>query len=176
MLRHPIALTTVALSSALYCVNSIAKNGVNFNRIASFPVVENMAAGEDSSRESSAEIIDATEDGMTLVYTDSPLGVLGMIDITVPSNPKPLGNIDVGGEPTAVVVPKRHAIVGVNTSESYTEPSGFVVSYEIPTGVETDRCDLGGQPDSLAVAPDLSFVAIAIENERDEDLGDGRTG
>jgi DNA-binding beta-propeller fold protein YncE len=35
-------------------------------------------------------------------------------------------------------------------------------------------CDLGGQPDSVAVAPDGSFVAVAIENERDEDLGDGR--
>src|SRR3546814_11755555 len=35
------------------------------------------------------------------------------------------------------------------------------------------RCDLGGQPDSTAVAPDGSFVAVAIENERDEDLNDG---
>jgi hypothetical protein len=37
-------------------------------------------------------------------------------------------------------------------------------------------CDLGGQPDSVAVAPDGSFVAVAIENERDEDAGDGRVG
>jgi DNA-binding beta-propeller fold protein YncE len=34
-------------------------------------------------------------------------------------------------------------------------------------------CDLGGQPDSVAVAPDGSFVAVAIENERDEDAATG---
>ena len=33
--------------------------------------------------------------------------------------------------------------------------------------------ELGGQPDSVAVSPDGSFIVIAIENERDEDLGDG---
>ena len=30
---------------------------------------------------------------------------------------------------------------------------------------------LGGQPDSIAVSPDGRYAAIAIENERDEDLG-----
>lgn len=39
-----------------------------------------------------------------------------------------------------------------------------------------DGHELGGQPDSVAVAADGSFVSIAIENERDEDLGLGRTG
>jgi hypothetical protein len=31
-------------------------------------------------------------------------------------------------------------------------------------------------PTAVAVSPDGSFVAVAIENERDEDLGDGRVG
>ena len=31
----------------------------------------------------------------------------------------------------------------------------------------------GGQPDAVAVSPDGKYVAIAIENERDEDLEDG---
>ncbi|MFN6979814.1 MAG: alkaline phosphatase, partial [Gemmobacter sp.] len=75
----------------------------HFNRIATLPVIANMAAGEDVTRESSAEIISASEDGMTLVYTDSPLGVIGLIDITDPRSPKPLGNIDMGGEPTTAV-------------------------------------------------------------------------
>ncbi|MEL6566466.1 MAG: esterase-like activity of phytase family protein [Pseudomonadota bacterium] len=153
-----------------------AHAGKTFNRIASFPVVTNMASGEDTSRETSPEIIDVTADGMTLVYTDSPLEVLGRIDITDPAAPKPLGNIALDGEPTSVVVPVAHAIVGVNTSASFTEPSGYITSIEVATGAESDRCDLGGQPDSVAVAPDNSFVAVAIENERDEDLGDGRTG
>ena len=34
-------------------------------------------------------------------------------------------------------------------------------------------CDLGGQPDSVAVSPDGTLAAVAIENERDEDLNDG---
>jgi hypothetical protein len=35
------------------------------------------------------------------------------------------------------------------------------------------RCDLGGQPDSVAASPDGRYLAVAIENERDEDLDDG---
>ncbi|MEL7513094.1 MAG: esterase-like activity of phytase family protein [Pseudomonadota bacterium] len=145
----------------------------NFNRIASFPVVTNMAEGEDTSRETSPEIIDVTADGMTLVYTDSPLEALGRVDITDPANPAPLGNIALDGEPTSVVVLNNFATVGVNTSESYTEPSGYVATYNVTNGTETDRCALPGQPDSLAKAPDGSFISIAIENERDEDLNDG---
>jgi len=144
-----------------------------FNRVASFPVASNMA--EDMGRESSAEIISATEDGMTLFYTDSPLGVLGVIDITDPAAPAPLGNIALGGEPTAVSVKGATAFVAVNTSENYTAPSGFLTSYAAD-GSQGAICDLGGQPDSTAIAPDGSFIAVAIENERDEDLGDGRVG
>lgn len=32
---------------------------------------------------------------------------------------------------------------------------------------------LGGQPDSVAISPDGRYAAIAIENERDEDVNDG---
>ena len=153
-----------------------AAQDANFNRIASFATPLNMAEGEDMAQETSAEIIAATADGMTLVYTDSPLGTLGLIDISDPANPQPLGNIALDGEPTAVGVAGGYAIVGVNTSESFVEPSGYVAAIAIASGEEAGRCDLGGQPDSVAVAKDGSFAAIAIENERDEDLGDGRTG
>jgi len=57
---------------------------------------------------------------MTLVYTDNPLEVLGMIDITDPANPQPKGNIALPGEPTSVAVICTIAFVNVNTSESYT--------------------------------------------------------
>ena len=146
---------------------------MNFNRIASFPVTENMGEGEDLTRESSPEIIDVTADGMTLVYTDSPLEALGLIDITDPANPAPLGNIDLGGEPTSVAVIGTTAFVGINTSESFTAPSGAIKAFSVPAGEEIASCDLGGQPDSVAKAPDGSFIAVAIENERDEDLNDG---
>lgn len=146
-----------------------------FNRIASFPTHLNIGEG-DQQVETSAEIIAATADGMTLVYTDSPLGVLGRIDITDPADPQPLGNVGLGGEPTSVGVIGQTAFVGVNTSESYTDPSGYLGVIDVVSGEELGRCDLGGQPDSVAIAKDGSFVAVAIENERDEDAGDGRVG
>lgn len=144
-----------------------------FNRVSSFATPLNMADGEDQSRESSAEIITATEDGMQLIYSDSPLGVIGLVDIADPASPKPLGNIEMGGEPTTTVVIGRKAFVGVNTSESYTNPSGKLVTVDLDTKAVSATCDLGGQPDSVARAKDGSFVVVAIENERDEDLNDG---
>ncbi len=172
-----MTLRTLCLTSALaLAAGGAVAQEMSFNRIASFPVVENMAEGEDIARESSPEIIAATADGMTLVYTDSPLGVIGMIDITDPANPAPLGNIGLDGEPTSVVIVGRRAYVGVNTSESYTAPSGHLAVIDIDSKTQVGRCDLGGQPDSVAVDSDGSFIAVAIENERDEDLGDGRVG
>ncbi|QDL94531.1 esterase-like activity of phytase family protein (plasmid) [Paroceanicella profunda] len=145
----------------------------SFNRIASFAVNDNLPAGTDPKTETSAEIIYADETGMTLVYTDSPLGVVGRIDISDPEAPKPLGVTQMNGEPTSVVVIGERAYVGVNTSPSYTEPSGKLVSMDLASGAETASCDIGGQPDSVAAARDASFIAVAVENERDEELGDG---
>ena len=165
---------TLCLTSAIALTAGMAQADA-FNRIASFPTHLNIGDG-DHNVATSAEIIAATADGMTLVYTDSPLGVIGRIDISDPANPKPLGNVDMGGEPTSVGIIGNVAFVGVNTSQSYTEPSGHLAVVDIATGDALAQCDLPGQPDSIAVAKDGSFVAVAIENERDEDFGDGRVG
>ncbi|MBV7395138.1 esterase-like activity of phytase family protein [Mameliella sediminis] len=167
---------TLCLTSALALAASAATADMNFNRIASFGTYLNMADGEDRARETSAEIIAATADGMTLVYTDSPLGVIGRIDITDPHSPQPLGNVALDGEPTAVGIVGSTAFVGVNTSASYTDPSGHLAIIDVMSGNITATCDLGGQPDSVAVSKDGTRISIAIENERDEDLGDGRVG
>jgi hypothetical protein len=171
-----MSFKTACLTSVLALSAATASADMAFNRIASFPVWTNMDAGMDTATETSAEIITVTEDGMTLIYSDSPLEVIGRIDIADPANPQPLGTIAVGGEPTAVSALGDTVFVGVNTSESYTEPSGYLAHYVVSSGALAGTCDLGGQPDSTAVAPDGSFVAVAIENERDEDLGDGRVG
>ena len=163
----------IGLTSTLAIVASGAVAEMNFNRIASFATATNNA---DANGESSSEIIAASADGMTLAYSDSPLGVVGLIDITDPAAPVAMGNIDVGGEPTAVSIIGNTAFVAVNTSESYTAPSGVLKAYDIASMTEVASCDLGGQPDSTAPAKDGSFLAIAIENERDEDAGDGRVG
>ncbi len=165
---------TLCLTSVIALTATAAAAEMTFNRIASFATPDNMAEGEDRSQVTSAEIIYATEDGNTLVYTDSPLGVIGRIDITEPSNPQPLGNVSVDGEPTSVYVHGNTIFAGVNTSESYTDPSGKLAMIDATSGELLGECDLGGQPDSTAMAQDGSFVTVAIENERDEDLGDGR--
>ena len=68
-------------------------------------------------------------------------------------------------------------VAGVNTSPDYVNPSGELKV--IASGADWSftsiaaTIDLGGQPDSVAVSPDNKYIAVAIENERDEDLGDG---
>ncbi len=140
-----------------------------FNRIASFPVALNNAEAEETS----SEIIAATDDGMTLVYSDSPGGGIGFIDITDPKAPQTKGFVAFDGEPTTVLVFGDKVVAGINTSESFTEPSGGVVMIDIATQTIEATCDLGGQPDSLARNTAGTLLAVAIENERDEDVNDG---
>ncbi|QPI85411.1 esterase-like activity of phytase family protein [Rhodobacterales bacterium HKCCA1288] len=165
-LRMLLATTGLALLAG----PALAQD-MNFNRIASFPV----AANTPDAEETSAEIIAATGDGMTLVYSDSPAGVIGFVDITDPANPVAAGVFALpSGEPTAVSALGNTVFVAENTSESYTSPSGVLHAIDAGSRDVLASCDLGGQPDSTAVAPDGSFITVAIENERDEDLGDGR--
>ena len=164
-------MLTLTSSVALAAAPAMSQE-MNFNRIASFMVAENAPDAEESS----AEIISATADGMTLVYTDGPAEVVGFIDISDPANPVAAGAIALEGEPTSVSVYGTIAYLGENTSADYVNVSGVLHAIDVPTQTVLASCDLGGQPDSVAVAPDGSFVVVAIENERDEDLGDGRVG
>lgn len=140
-----------------------------FNRIASFPVELNKPDAEESS----SEIIAATDDGMMLVYSDSPAGGIGFIDIADPRAPKASGFVGLEGEPTSVSVIGGKALVALNTSESFTSPSGKLVIVDIASRAIEGSCDLGGQPDSVAGNDAGTLLAVAIENERDEDLNDG---
>lgn len=144
-----------------------------FNRISSFATADNMAKGEDPARATSAEIMAVTPDGTRLIYSDSPLHAIGLIDITDPRAPQPLGNIALQGEPTTTVVLDQTAFVGVNTSQSFAAPSGALRSVDLASKQVVATCDLGGQPDSVALSPRHDMIAVAIENERDEDLNDG---
>lgn len=167
-------LSTAAMTAALTASVAIpAVAGQVFNRVASFPVAANMPVGKDARTVSSAEIITASKDGNTLIYSDSPLGGIGFIDISNPSAPKAGGALLLDGEPTSVAVAASKVLAGVNTSESYVKPSGKLVTVDIATKKIEATCELGGQPDSVAVSPDGTFAAVAIENERDEDLNEG---
>jgi hypothetical protein len=167
-------LRTTSLMAALCCAVFPASTQAEvFNRIATFHVVDNLPAAADQATETVSEIIAATEDGRTLVYTDSPGRRIGLVDIADPAAPKAAGTIALNGEPTSVVVVGGKALVGVVTSESKANPSGHVAVVDLAAKSVGSTCDLGGQPDALALSPDKGFLAIAIENERDEDVNDG---
>src|SRR5690606_28243298 len=91
-----------------------------FNRIASFAVEANAPDAEATS----SEIIRASKDSNLLVSSDSPAGGIGFIDITDAKAPKGAGFLALDGEPTSVTIIGEKAFVGVNTSQSYIQPSG----------------------------------------------------
>ncbi|QIG51856.1 esterase-like activity of phytase family protein [Nordella sp. HKS 07] len=171
MLR-PIIKTTLA--AALLSGTALASNATEvFNRIATFHVVDNLPQGADPAKSTVAEIITATADGKTLVYTDSPGERIGIIDIADASTPKPAGTVALKGEPTSTVIVGNTALVGVVTSKSKAEPSGHLAIVDLARKEVALTCDLGGQPDSLAKSADGKVLAIAIENERDEEVNEG---
>ena len=89
-----------------YPASSAAKY---FDRIASFPVNTNLPGEIDQKTVTSAEIITVSPDGTLLAYSDSPLGAVGLIDITDPINPRLPGIIKIDGEPTSVAFAKAAA-------------------------------------------------------------------
>lgn len=165
-------VSAAVLGLAAFAVPAQATDAA-FNRIATFNVVENLPAGADPAKSTAAEIITFTEDGKTLIYSDSPGQRIGFVDITDPAAPKPAGIVALGGEPTTSVVIGGKVYVGVNTSESKTNPSGHLAVVDIASRKVEEKVDLGGQPDSITKSPDGGYLAIAIENERDEDVNDG---
>lgn len=168
--KSPLFALTAALATS---VSLPAHAEMMFNRIASFAVADNLPADIEKATPTSSEIITASEDGNTLVYSDSPLGAVGFIDITDPKTPKAGGIVKIEGEPTSVVVAGGKVLAAVNTSESYTSPSGNLTVIDLASKTIKSSCDLGGQPDSVALSSDKSFLAVAIENERDENVNDG---
>lgn len=162
----------VAITAALLASVAVPASAEQvFNRIASFPVANNLPKGEDKA--TSSEIITATADGNTLIYSDAPGGTIGFIDITDARAPKAGGSIAIDGEPNSVAAAGPKVLITIDRTEDLTKPAGQLGVIDIASKKLENTCDLGGQPDSVVVAPDGSFAAIAIENQRDEDLNDG---
>lgn len=146
------------------------EESMGFSRVSTYSVYQN---NEDPSEETVAEIISVSGDGMTLAYSDGERGVVGLVDITDPAHPVGLGSVDVNGETTSVAFLGDLVLAGVNTSESFTDPSGHLTVIDAGAAEVVAEFALDGQPDSVAVAPSGSYAAIVIENERDEDLDTG---
>jgi uncharacterized protein YjiK len=170
-----LTLFTVAAHGAT-AIAEESKPGRHFQRVATFQVCENTSCDRAQVELTAAEIVAASEDGETLVYTDSPNASLGFVDISDEAHPQPLGALSLDGEPTSVAVVRRWALVAVDTSQSFVAPSGYLAVFDLDACAEAvELCaplevfELDGQPDSVAVSPDQRFAAIAIENQRDED-------
>lgn len=120
-----------------------------------------------------AEIVSATPDGRTLLYTDSG-GAVGVVDITDPAAPAQVARIPMPGEPTSVAVTEdgARALVGVNTSvkEEGAPPvltPGRLVVIDIATRTIIAEVEIGNGPDSVAVTriDGVDVAVVAIENE-----------
>jgi len=145
----------------------------SFKRISTFLVCSQIDDTCDDDTETVAEILSVSDDGNMLVYSDASYQALGFVDISDPYNPTPNGTIALPGEPTSVTVVGEYVAVAVSTGSDFVNTDGELMIFEISTGELIRSINLGGQPDAVAKSPDGSFMAVAIENERDEDLGDG---
>jgi hypothetical protein len=181
-----LAALTMAMAGALVATgpalagdkgDSSWKKDAQFERVGTFFVCENTSCGRNVVEETVAEITAVSQDGGTLIYTDSPLESIGFVDITDPAQPAGLGVVKLDGEPTSVAVAGRYALVGVNTSANFVSPSGHLAVFDVAACLASiggcaplAKLDMRGQPDAVAVSPDGRYAAVAVENERDEDV------
>ncbi|MDQ8020785.1 MAG: esterase-like activity of phytase family protein [Moraxellaceae bacterium] len=163
----------ILLVAALAAFAGAATAAPNFQRIATFPVLQNLPADRDPARSTVAEIIAASEDGRLLAYTDAEQKGIGFVDIADPASPKPAGFVALEGESTSIALTRTHALVAVVTSESFVKPSGHIAVVELKSRKVVAKCDLGGQPDSVTLDSTKGTLAVVIENERDEKLNKG---
>ena len=121
-----------------------------------------------------AEIIAATPDGLTVVYTNSSDKNLGIVDLSRPLYPVLAATVDLPGEPTSVAVTPdgQYALTVVNTSrlEEGEKPEikpGQLIFVDLKTHEIKASLPIGCGPDSIALgrAGDKLLAVIAIENE-----------
>jgi len=112
-----------------------------------------------------AEIIAASPDGKTVVYTDSEARQFGWVDISNPASPRALGTYPAKQEPTSVAVTKngKWALGVVN------DVPGRLDILDMKTRQLQREITFPGQPDCIVVSKDGRFAAIAIENQRDDE-------
>ncbi len=168
------AAVVLACSQAVLAVQpSATPTGPYFNRVATFEAHRNVPAGRNVSKKSVAEIVAVSEDGMLAAYTDGEQMGIGLIDIRNPAQPKPAGFLPVEGEPTSVVVTRGKVLAVVNASKDFTQPQGHLAVYDIASRKMVEKCELSGQPDSIALDKGGKHAVIVMENERDEKFNKG---
>ena len=169
-----LTLRVLAVFAPLLPWPAAAQQAPVFHRVATIEAVRMLPPDRDRGRRSVAEIVAASADGNTLVYVDGEQRGIGFVDIADPAQPRPAGFLDLAGDTTSVTVHGPRAYAVADTSTSKREPSGVVAVLGMASRTVTQRCELGGQPDSATVSRDGRFLVVVIENERDERLDRGR--
>lgn len=147
-----------------------------FQRLATYPVFKNLPKDVPASSATVAEISDVSKDGRTLVYTDALGKRIGFLDISDPESPVGAGSLslaqlgDTDDQPTSVAVVGAFVLVVVDTSASFANPSGRLDVVRLSDSKRVRSIELEGQPDSIDVSADEGYVAIAMENQRDEEF------
>ncbi len=141
--------------------------GRSFERVATFPVFENNA---DPGAETVAEIVDATPDGKTLVYTDARAGRGRLRRHRRPSDPRPGGTRRRGRQPHVggrdqPLRPRRRRHQPV-----VRRPSGHLSVIDLRTHAVVATID-ARRPARLGEGqPRRSYLAVVMENQRDEEV------
>jgi len=183
MKTHPPKMRLYAACILAYCTSlplAAQPSAGNFQRIAAFPIVENFCAATPVDQdcvdtETVAEIVAASTDGETLIYTDSETEHIGFIDISDPENPMPGGLVALTGEPTSVAVVGDYALAAVNTSADFVNVSGHIAVIDVEDRAIVATIPVDGQPDSIATGRTRRYAALVLENERNEDVCVGGT-
>ncbi len=125
-----------------------------------------------------AEIVSASPDGNTIVYTSSSTGTIGFADITDPTAPALLGTVSLAavtggdGEPTAVAFAPngQHVVVAVKDTGDVVASAdpGYLVVVSAATRTIVGQIAVGVGPDSIALTPDGTKAVVAIEDEENE--------
>lgn len=172
---HPMKPTRILVALAVSLgfaptlhAQNVPEAGAYFQRIAYLEAVRNAPADRKKGSKSVAEIIAASEDGMLLAYTDGEQNGIGLIDLRNPAKPVAAGFIPVQGEPTSLVISHGKIIAAVDSSTDFVQPQGHLAVIDIRSRKVVERCNLQGQPDSVALDKKAQHLVVVMENQRDE--------
>lgn len=125
-----------------------------------------------------AEIIAASPDGSTLVFTNGVYNTVDFLDITDPADPVLTASVDVrntvttpgaGAVTSVAVTPNgRYAVAAVldASAPSAANPGALVfIDVQSPAAGIVGRINIGIGPDSLKITPDGLRAVVAIEDE-----------
>ena len=115
--------------------------------------------------DSAAEIAAYDPDTQRVFFTNSASGNVDILDISDPTNPSPVGNIDLssfGGGPNSVDVYDGIVAVAIESDPS-TDPG--VVAFFDSDGNFLNSTIVGAQPDMLTFSPDGTKILVAGEGE-----------